>query len=68
MLPGFLGMAQNIPKTITPSFTPQKIHLYGVLDEPAWENAETSTDFVQFFPADSILTNQNQDFLHKAFV
>lgn len=48
------GLAQEAPKTITARYTDAPIYLNGILDEPAWESAETGGDFVQFFPSDAV--------------
>ncbi len=49
--------AQGIPKRLTAKFITEEITLDGVLEEAVWESAETGTDFMQFFPTDSLATN-----------
>jgi hypothetical protein len=50
-------LAQEAPKSLTAKFINDDIELDGVLDEPVWETAETGSDFVQFFPTDSVEAN-----------
>ena len=60
LLGGFLSMAQN--KSITAKFIDSAILLDGKLDEGVWESTEEGTDFVQFFPTDSLSANYQTTF------
>jgi len=51
-LPGF---SQESLPSIKAKLTQDEIKLDGVLDEAAWETAESSVNFTQFFPTDSRL-------------
>ncbi len=53
-LKGSVLIAQAVPKTLTAHYTTDPIYLNGILDEEAWEEAETGGDFAQFFPSDAI--------------
>lgn len=46
--------AQEYKRTINIKYTTDHIKLDGILDESAWETAETFTDFWQYFPKDSV--------------
>lgn len=45
--------AQEAPKAITAKFITDHIKLDGILDEAAWETADRTDHFWQFFPTDS---------------
>jgi len=47
--------AQYSPGRITVKFTTDHIKIDGILDEEAWEAAEISPEFWQYFPSDSLL-------------
>jgi hypothetical protein len=47
-------VGQNTSKNITAKYITEEVVLDGNLDEPFWETAETGSDFVQFFPTDSL--------------
>ncbi|MDG1573184.1 DUF5916 domain-containing protein [Robiginitalea sp. M366] len=67
LLPAFcllaqFGMAQRIPeKSVTVRFTDQPIVLDGVLDDAAWEAADSAREFWQYFPADSVQAQQQSE-------
>jgi hypothetical protein len=54
MLVPYLGFAQNTTKQIGAKFITEEVVLDGKLDEAFWEMAETGSDFVQYFPTDSL--------------
>ena len=49
-----VGTAQVTSKSITAKYTTEELDLDGNLNEPIWEMAETGSDFIQFFPTDSL--------------
>lgn len=53
--------SQNSPKSFTVKFIDEKLKIDGVLDEVAWEKAESANNFQQYFPSDSILAAQQTD-------
>jgi hypothetical protein len=53
--------SQNSPKSFTVKFIDEKLKIDGVLDEAAWEKAESANNFQQYFPSDSILAAQQTD-------
>lgn len=57
ILLSFSVSAQDIPKKVTAKFIVEDITLDGVMDEPVWESAQTGSDFIQFFPTDSVGAN-----------
>ncbi|WP_233131830.1 DUF5916 domain-containing protein [Robiginitalea sediminis] len=57
-----LVRGQQIPqKSFTVKFTDQPIVLDGILDDAAWEGAESAKDFWEYFPVDSIQARQQSD-------
>lgn len=46
--------AQDAPRRLTAKFITEAITLDGILNESVWETAEAGSDFVQFFPTDSV--------------
>lgn len=62
LLPAFPLSAQNAPKGLTAKFITEAITLDGILNESVWETAEASSDFVQFFPTDSVKANYGTSF------
>lgn len=67
--------AQGLSKTLTAKFITDEIKLDGLLDEMAWETANRTDFFWQYFPADSALAQYptetrvlyNQTTLYVAF-
>lgn len=53
MFPAFC-FGQNVSKKLTAKFITEEVTLDGNLDENFWEIAEMGSDFVQFFPTDSL--------------
>jgi len=47
------GISQENQGSILVKYTNDPIHLDGVLDEPAWQTADSEGDFWQFFPTDT---------------
>jgi len=43
-------ISEGINKEISPTKISEKISIDGILDEPAWQSAETAGDFIQFQP------------------
>lgn len=54
--------AQNTTKNIGAKYITEKVTLDGRLDEPFWELAETGSDFIQFFPTDSLAAKHKTSF------
>lgn len=54
--------AQSAPQKLTAKFITEEIILDGALDEKVWETAETGSDFIQFFPTDSVVANHATSF------
>lgn len=48
------GFAQEKPNKVTIKLTAERIKIDGVLDDAAWESAESIENFWQFFPSDSV--------------
>ena len=69
------GNGQNSFKSLTAKFITEDIILDGVLDENAWQEAEATDFFWQYFPTDSVKTKTethvkvmyNDKFLYVAF-
>ena len=51
-------LGQETPKSFTVHFTDEILQIDGILDEPAWEMADSAKDFHQFFPSDTTLAAQ----------
>ncbi len=60
LVPAIL-LAQNSPKAFTVKHIDQTIQVDGILDEEAWEFAESADNFQQYFPTDSISATQKTD-------
>lgn len=56
-----LTIAQNSDKNFNVKQTQEKFVIDGVLDETAWESAESIGDFQQYFPADNVLAEYQTD-------
>jgi len=56
------GFSQESLPSIKAKLTQDEIKLDGVLDEAAWETAESSVNFTQFFPTDSRLAEYSTTF------
>lgn len=54
-------IAQEEPKTLTAKFITEEIQLDGALDEAVWQSADATSDFWQYFPADSTLANHQTE-------
>ena len=52
---------QNEDKKFTVKFIPEIPEIDGILDEKAWENVESASDFQQYFPSDSILAKKGTE-------
>ncbi len=57
ILASVLAIAQVPDKTFTVKFVSGFLEIDGILDDPAWENAESAKDFQQYFPSDKVLAN-----------
>ncbi|MDT7827864.1 DUF5916 domain-containing protein [Pricia sp. S334] len=53
-----LVLAQDPEKSFTVKFISDFLEIDGILDDPAWENAEVATDFQQYFPSDKVPAKQ----------
>ena len=53
--------AQAQQKSFTVKYITDPIKLDGVLDEAVWETADIATNFWQYFPTDSPVSDQKQD-------
>jgi hypothetical protein len=53
-----LALAQTPDKTFTVKLISDILEIDGILDDPAWENADGARDFQQYFPSDSVLAEQ----------
>lgn len=56
------GFSQESQRNILVKYTNNPIHLDGILDEPAWQTADTGGDFWQFFPSDSAMSINPTEF------
>jgi len=54
--------AQDYFRTVNVKYTTDQIKIDGVLDEAAWETAESSPEFWQYFPSDSVLAEHQTSF------
>ncbi|NNF20079.1 MAG: carbohydrate binding family 9 domain-containing protein [Flavobacteriaceae bacterium] len=54
LLTSSIGVAQTTSKGITARYIEEQLNLDGNLNEAVWETAETGSDFIQFFPTDSL--------------
>lgn len=54
-------VAQDDSKRLTAKFITEDIQLDGALDEAVWQSAEASSNFWQYFPADSTLANHQTE-------
>ncbi|MBL7472244.1 DUF5916 domain-containing protein [Robertkochia sediminum] len=61
LLCSFLLLAQEEHKSFTVKYTQQSFSIDGILDEEAWETADSAHDFMQYFPTDSVLAHQPTD-------
>jgi hypothetical protein len=57
----FLFFAQTSPKQFTVKYTEDPLMIDGILDDPAWQIAESAHGFQQYFPSDSIPALQQTD-------
>lgn len=55
LLASALSLAQDFDKTFTVKFVTDFLEIDGILDDAAWENAESAKDFQQYFPSDKVL-------------
>lgn len=55
----FISYSQN--KTVQVKFIDTPINLDGNLDETVWKDADSATDFWQYFPTDSLQATQQAD-------
>nr|WP_314895482.1 DUF5916 domain-containing protein [uncultured Flavobacterium sp.] len=53
--------AQQSKRSIFVKYSTDKINLDGVLDEPVWQSADLASDFWQFFPTDSLKSNNKTE-------
>lgn len=53
--------SQNPQKSFTVKHTNAFFQIDGILDEPAWENAQSAGAFQQYFPSDKVLANYQTD-------
>jgi hypothetical protein len=56
------GISQENQGSILVKYTNEPIHLDGVLDEPAWQTADSEGDFWQFFPTDTARSKYPTEF------
>lgn len=54
--------AQDVPRAVRATYFSGDITVDGVMDEAAWETAEPTGDFWQFFPADSVRAGSPTEF------
>jgi hypothetical protein len=54
--------AQDYFRSINVKFSTEQIKLDGVLDEAAWKTAESSPEFWQYFPSDSVMAEHQTSF------
>ncbi len=60
----FIGcavFAQTATKSFTVKHTTENIQLDGILDDPAWNFAESAGDFQQYFPSDKVIAEYQTD-------
>ena len=62
MCVGAPAFGQDIDRSIRVNYIEGQIHLDGILDEAEWQNADTGTDFWQFFPTDSAISVNPTEF------
>jgi hypothetical protein len=53
--------SQNPQKSFTVKHTNAFFQIDGILDEPAWENAQSAGAFQQYFPSDKVLAKYQTD-------
>ncbi|MFV7234183.1 DUF5916 domain-containing protein [Flavobacterium sp. ZB4R12] len=53
--------AQQSKRSIFVKYSTEKINLDGVLDEPVWQSTDLASDFWQFFPTDSLKSNNKTE-------
>ncbi|AKA35866.1 DUF5916 domain-containing protein [Flagellimonas lutaonensis] len=53
--------AQETTKSFVVKYISEPVRIDGILDEPAWQQAESAHDFHQYFPTDSIAATQKTD-------
>lgn len=53
-----LVQAQDPGKSFNVKFVTDFLEIDGILDDPAWENAEAATNFRQYFPSDKVAAEQ----------
>ncbi|HCI55434.1 MAG TPA: DUF5916 domain-containing protein [Bacteroidales bacterium] len=55
--------SQEPSRSITVKYITDNIKIDGILDEPAWEEAEKATDFWQYFPSDTVLAKYQTELM-----
>lgn len=62
ILNGAPASGQDIDRIIRVNYIEGQIHLDGILDEAEWQNADSGTDFWQFFPTDTAISVNPTEF------
>lgn len=62
ILNGAPASGQDIDRSIRVNYIEGQIHLDGILDEAEWQNADSGTDFWQFFPTDTAISVNPTEF------